>query len=99
MAGGDVEDALRQGACEPGLKLIETLLYDGSQYPRLHLHLNRLQGAASLLGWSCDRAAAERAIRAAEPQGSARMRLTLDAMGVISVTASDLPPNSTFSSV
>ena len=92
MAGGDVEDALREGAGEPGLKLIETLLYDGSHYPRLHLHLNRLQGSANRLGWTCARAGAERAIHAAEPQGPARMRLTLDARGEITVTASDLPP-------
>ena len=92
MAGGDVEDALREGAGDPGLKLIETLLYDGSHYPRLHLHLNRLQGSANRLGWTCTRANAERAIHAAEPQGPARMRLTLDARGKITVTASELPP-------
>ncbi len=91
MAGGDVEDALREGACEPGLKLIETLLYDGGHFPRLHLHLDRLQASANRLGWSCARASAERAIHAAEPLGPARMRLTLDALGKITVTASDLP--------
>ena len=92
MAGGDVEDALRGGAGEPGLRLIETLLYDGSHFPRLHLHLNRLQVSANRLGWSCTRAGAERALHAAEPQAPARMRLTLDATGRITVTANDLPP-------
>jgi 4-amino-4-deoxychorismate lyase len=87
-----VESALRQGAGDPGLKLIETLLYDGKGFPRLHLHLDRLQGSANRLGWSCARDRAERALHAAEPQGPARMRLTLDAQGAISVTASDLPP-------
>lgn len=87
-----MESALREGADEPGLTLIETLLFDGSHFPRLNLHLNRLQESAIRLGWPCFRGEAERAIQAARPQGPARMRLTLDRLGVISVTASDLPP-------
>lgn len=90
-----MESALREGAGEPGLTLIETLLYDGAHFPRLQLHLNRLQTSASRLGWTCSRAEAERAIHAAAPQGAARMRLTLDATGAIHVTTSALPPAKT----
>ncbi len=92
MAGGDVEDAIREGAGEPDLTLIETLPYDGAHWPRLDLHLDRLEHSAKRLGWTCVRASAEAAIRAARPQGPARLRLTLDGLGRIGVTASDLPP-------
>ena len=87
-----MESALRDGAGEPGLKLIETLLYDGTGFPRLNLHLDRLRGSALRLGWAGIRDEAERAIRAAAPPGPARLRLTLDAAGEITVTASALPP-------
>ena len=87
-----MESALRDGAGEPGLKLIETLLYDGTGFPRLNLHLNRLHGSALRLGWAGIREKAERAIRAATPHGPARLRLTLDATGEITVTTSALPP-------
>lgn len=86
-----MESALRDGAGEPGLTLIETLLWDGTGHPRLNLHLDRLVGSASRLGWRCGRGEAERAIHAATPQGPARMRLTLDGSGAIAVTAAALP--------
>ena len=34
MGGGAVESALREGGREPGLKLIETVLWDGTRAPR-----------------------------------------------------------------
>ena len=37
-----MESALRAGADAPGLKLIETMLWDGVAYPRLALHLARM---------------------------------------------------------
>jgi len=87
-----VESALRSGAGAPGLKLIETLGFDGARLLRLPLHLARLQRSAALLGWGCDVRAVERALRAALPEGPARMRLTLDASGMVEVQAAALPP-------
>ena len=87
-----MESALRSGAGAPGLKLIETLGFDGARLLRLPLHLARLQRSAALLGWGCDVVAVERALRAAMPDAPARMRLTLDAMGVVEVQAAALPP-------
>ena len=87
-----MESALRSGAGAPGLKLIETLGFDGARLLRLPLHLARLQRSAALLGWGCDVVAVERALRAAMPDAPARMRLTLDVMGVVEVQAAALPP-------
>ncbi len=84
-----MESALRDGA-EPGLRLIETLGWNGARFARLPLHLSRLHRAAARLGWNCVGAAA--ALHAAVPQGAARVRLTLDAAGVIAVTTAPLPP-------
>lgn len=87
-----MESALRSGAGAPGLKLIETLGFDGVRLVRLPLHLARLQRSAALLGWGCDARAVERALRAAVPEGPARMRLTLDAAGGVEVQAAAMPP-------
>jgi 4-amino-4-deoxychorismate lyase len=87
-----VESALFAGAGAPELKLIETLGWDGLLLVRLPLHLARLQASAARLGWGCDVAKAEAALRAAVPEGPARMRLTLDAAGRIEVQAAALPP-------
>ena len=87
-----MESALRSGAGAPGLKLIETLGWDGVRLGRWPLHLARLQRSAVLLGWDCDAVAVERALRAAVPAGPARMRLTLDAAGAVEVEAAVLPP-------
>lgn len=73
----------------PGTKLIETLLWDGQALLRLPLHLARLERSAALLGWRCEGAA--EALRAALPVAAARMRLTLDAAGVLEVQAAALP--------
>ncbi|MEO5615356.1 MAG: aminotransferase class IV family protein [Cypionkella sp.] len=91
MGGGVVESALSAGAGAPGLKLIETLCWDGAQLVRLPLHLARLSASAKALGWGYDPAAVEAALRAAVPTGAARMRLTLDAAGRIEVQAAALP--------
>ncbi len=86
-----MESALFAGAGAPGLKLIETLCWDGQRLVRLPLHLARLSASAQALGWGCDLAAAEAAVRAAVPVAAARMRLTLDAAGRIEVQAAALP--------
>jgi 4-amino-4-deoxychorismate lyase len=86
-----VESALSAGAGAPELRLIETLGWDGQQLVRLPLHLARLSASAARLGWGCDPAAAEAALRRALPKTPARMRLTLDATGRIAVQAAALP--------
>lgn len=93
MGGGAVESPFR-GAdlTDPGLRLIETLLWDGAAFPRLAGHLSRLARSAALFGWPCARA--EEALRAAaQPGAPARMRLTLGAGGGLEVTAAPLPPS------
>ena len=86
-----MESPLRAGAGEPGLRLIETALWDGAACPRIAGHLARLSASAALLGWPCDIAAAGAALTG--PAGApARLRLTLDAKGGIEVTQAALPP-------
>jgi 4-amino-4-deoxychorismate lyase len=70
-----VESALRQGGGEPGLRLIETVLWDGRDAPRWALHLARLRRSAGLLGWACPE------VRPEGPGHPARLRLTLGAAG------------------
>lgn len=72
------------------MKLIETLLWDGTGFPRRAGHLARLQRSAGLLGW--DAGAAERALARVRHEGPARVRLTLDAAGRVEVVLADLPP-------
>ena len=73
-----MESALSAGAGAPGLKLIETLCWDGQRLVRLPLHLARLAASAQALGWGCDLAVVEAALKAAVPVAAARIRLTLD---------------------
>lgn len=87
-----MEDPLCKAAAEPGLRLIETLGWDGRALQRPDRHLARMAASAARLGWGFDAAAAEAALRGAVPLGAARMRLTLDAAGRLTVTVSDLPP-------
>jgi 4-amino-4-deoxychorismate lyase len=81
-----VESALREGGGEPGLKLIETMLWDGQAAPRWALHDPRLRRSAALLDWSCPEVAPE------GPAHPARLRLTLDREGRTEWTVADLPP-------
>ncbi|OYU39889.1 MAG: aminotransferase class IV [Pseudorhodobacter sp. PARRP1] len=67
------------------------MAWDGAALVRLPLHLARLSASAWALGWGCDVAAVEAALRAAVPVGAARMRLTLDGAGVVDVQAAALP--------
>ncbi len=92
MGRGPVEGALREGAGEPGLTLIETLRREPAGIARIEAHLARLARSAAALGWGCDIAAARAALAAAAPGGPARLRLTLDAAGRIAVAAAPLPP-------
>jgi 4-amino-4-deoxychorismate lyase len=81
-----VESALREGSGEPGLKLIETMHWDGAGVPRWPLHRNRLQRSAVMLGWGCPK------VVPAGPDHPARLRLTLDASGSAEWSATQLPP-------
>ncbi|MFO1203064.1 MAG: aminotransferase class IV family protein [Tabrizicola sp.] len=81
-----MEGALREGGGEPGLKLIETVLWDGGAAPRWVLHLARLRRSAGLLGWNCPEVAPQ------GPDHPARLRLTLDAAGRVEWTVAPLPP-------
>ena len=85
MGGGAVESALREGGGEPGLRLIETVLWDGARAPRWALHQARLRRSAGLLGWSCPEIAVQ------GPNHPARLRLTLDRDGVVEWTVAALP--------
>lgn len=85
-----MEDPLREAAGDPDLRLIETLLWDGERLVRLERHLARLARGAARLGWPCGDAGA--ALRAARPEGPARMRLTLDREGRLVAEAAPLPP-------
>jgi 4-amino-4-deoxychorismate lyase len=81
-----VESALREGGGEPGLRLIETLLWDGRAAPRWVLHEARLRRSAGWLGWSCPE------LVPAGPDHPARLRLTLDREGAVEWTVAPLPP-------
>jgi 4-amino-4-deoxychorismate lyase len=81
-----VESPLREGGRQPGLRLIETMLWDGRAAPRWPLHQARLQHSAALLGWSCPPLAPQ------GPAHPARLRLTLGQDGRAGWTAGPLPP-------
>lgn len=88
-----MEGALRDGAFgdRAGIRLIETLLWDGARFPRLALHLARLGQGAAALGFPCDPRVAERALHAAVGADPLRVRLTLGAVGEVEVTTAPLP--------
>jgi 4-amino-4-deoxychorismate lyase len=81
-----VESALREGGREPGLKLIETVLWDGAKAPRWALHQDRLRRSAAMLGWDCPEVAL------AGPDHPARLRLTWDRDGALDWSVAALPP-------
>lgn len=81
-----MENALRAGADDPDLRLIETLYWDGTTAPRVALHLDRLRAGAHALGWSCPNVLLD------GPPHPARLRLTLDRNGRTQLTTSALPP-------
>lgn len=88
-----MESALRTGA-DAGVRLIETLLWDGARFPRLGLHLARLKRGAGLLGYRMDQNDVLAALTAAAGAGALRVRLTLGADGTPEVTTAPLPPAS-----
>ncbi|WP_104492865.1 aminotransferase class IV family protein [Paracoccus denitrificans] len=85
-----MESPLCAGSDDPGLRLIETVLWDGARCPRIEGHLARLAAGAQALGWPCDPQAARAALVALAGQ-PARLRLTLDRAARIEVTRGPLP--------
>jgi 4-amino-4-deoxychorismate lyase len=84
-----VESALRSGAGQPGLKLIETLRV-GAPPSRLALHRARMARGAAALGWDFDALGFDRAVEA-DPVAGLRLRLTLDRAGRFEVVQAPLP--------
>jgi 4-amino-4-deoxychorismate lyase len=82
-----VESALREGGGQPGLKLIETMLWNGRNAPLWGLHFDRLRRSAGMLGWDCP------TVVPSGPGHPARLRLTLDREGRVEwqVTARPVP--------
>ncbi len=81
MGGSVVESALRERGGEPGLKLIETMLWDGARFPRIMLHLDRLNRSRALLGWTRPGVGFHWTCDLPLPQGEpARVRLTVNAL-------------------
>lgn len=80
-----MESTLYAGADQPGLKLIETMYWDGHAARNWPLHLARLHAGARALGWSCPQPVIQ------GPDHCARLRLTLDAQGMVDIEAHALP--------
>jgi 4-amino-4-deoxychorismate lyase len=70
----------------PGTRLIETILWDGSRFPRLPRHRARLAKSAAHFGFLHDPEAVLQALSPIAPDHPARVRLTLGAAGDIEVT-------------
>lgn len=86
-----MESALREGAGEPGLRLIETMRWDGRGVARLSLHMGRLARGAAALGWVLPEARIA-GLLAGVPTGSAaRLRLTLGSAGDAALEVGALP--------
>lgn len=84
-----MESALSDGAFDPGLRLIETMLWDGAGFPRLALHQARLEVSAKALGWALPVGVAQ--TLAGLPASPLRVRLTMDARGDLAVEHARLP--------
>jgi 4-amino-4-deoxychorismate lyase len=87
-----VESALRECGREPGLKLIETMLWDGAKLPRGFLHFGRLSRSRRALGWDAPLDGfQELASNCGRPLGPARVRLTVDIAGCVEMEVTALP--------
>ena len=74
----------------PPRTLIETMRIEPAGIPRLHRHLDRLQGSAARFAFPFDRNTINRKIHAL-PQQPARLRLLLSADGGVALHLSPLP--------
>lgn len=86
-----MESALREGGGAPGLRLIETLRWDGAGFVREGRHLARMARGAAALGWSFPRDSVAAALREGRA-GVERVRVTLSARGEVEVTAVPFVP-------
>ena len=86
-----MESTLFQHAVASGVRLIETLGWDGAQLVRLDRHLVRLAQGAALLGYICDLDAARASLLAAGQGAPARLRLTMGAGGDLEVATAPMP--------
>ena len=86
-----MESALREGG-RSGVRLIETMLWDGVGFPRLALHMARLARGAEALGWDSPHVD----LAATRPDSPARVRLTFGAGGDVTVEVAALPPAKPF---
>jgi 4-amino-4-deoxychorismate lyase len=85
-----VESALRAGSGAPGLRLIETMLWDGHEVVRLPLHLARMARGAAALDWEMPEQAIAALLR--DVAGAcARVRLTLGAGGEVALEQGAVP--------
>lgn len=84
-----MESTLYAGADHPGLKLFETMYWDGHSIRHWPLHLARLTAGARALGWPCP----DPVIHG--PDHPARLRLTLDAQGKLELETHPLPKAAT----
>lgn len=84
-----MESALSDGAFDPGLRLIETMLWDGAGVPRLALHEARLTRSARALGWPAPGSVAD--LFTGLPAEALRLRLTLDCQGGLAMERAPLP--------
>lgn len=85
MGGGALEGALPERARDRGLRLIETMLWDGAAYPRLSGHMARLRRSALAFDWAVPRVDLPR------PEGPARVRLVAEASGAVAAEVFALP--------
>ena len=83
-----MEDPLSVQPHPPKLKLIETMLWDSTAFPRLPLHVARLTTSAARLGWP---APVLGTALSGLPATRLRVRLTLDAKGQITVETAAMP--------
>lgn len=83
-----MEDAFR----DPGLTLIETMLWDGAAVRRLGRHLDRARSSAAHLGFRWDGAGIAATLGRDHGPAPLRLRLTVARDGSHAVTAAPLPP-------
>jgi 4-amino-4-deoxychorismate lyase len=86
-----VESALREGGAEPGLRLIETVLWDGRLAPYWRFHAARAKATAAALGWPSPVGAMTRALMTCPAGVARRVRLTADRTGAVMVEPMALP--------
>lgn len=85
----DPELRLPEGALDPDLRLIETLLWNGQSFPRLALHMQRLEKSAARLGWPAPIGVGD--ALAGLTNAPLRVRLTMDRLGTLRVETAPLP--------